>query len=45
MLLWLTGRTTGRRHRQPVSYTRDGKTLLTRAQAGGNSTSSKASQS
>jgi len=29
MLLYLTGRKTGRRYRQPVSYIRDGDTLLT----------------
>jgi hypothetical protein len=29
MLLYLTGRKTGRRYRQPVSYIRDGETLLT----------------
>ena len=29
MLLFLTGRRTGRRYRQPVSYVRDGATLLT----------------
>lgn len=29
MLLYLTGRKTGRRYRQPVSYTHDGETLLT----------------
>jgi hypothetical protein len=29
MLVYLTGRTTGRRYRQPVSYIRDGDTLLT----------------
>jgi hypothetical protein len=29
MLLHLTGRKTGRRYRQPVSYIRDGDTLLT----------------
>ena len=29
MLLFLTGRKTGRRYRQPVSYVRDGDTLLT----------------
>ena len=29
MLLYLTGRKTGREYRQPVSYVRDGQTLLT----------------
>lgn len=29
MLLYLTGRKTGRRYRQPVSYIRDGESLLT----------------
>jgi hypothetical protein len=29
MLLYLTGRKTGRRYRQPISYIRDGNTLLT----------------
>jgi hypothetical protein len=29
MLLYLTGRRTGRSYRQPVSYVRDGDTLLT----------------
>jgi hypothetical protein len=29
MLVYLTGRKTGRRYRQPVSYTRDKDTLLT----------------
>lgn len=29
MLLFLTGRKTGRKYRQPVSYVRDGDTLLT----------------
>jgi hypothetical protein len=29
MLVYLTGRKTGRHYRQPVSYTRDGDTLLT----------------
>jgi hypothetical protein len=29
MLVYLTGRKTGRRYRQPVSYVRDGATLLT----------------
>jgi hypothetical protein len=29
MLVYLTGRKTGRKYRQPVSYTRDGETLLT----------------
>jgi hypothetical protein len=29
MLVFLTGRRTGRRYRQPVSYVRDGDTLLT----------------
>jgi hypothetical protein len=29
MLAYLTGRKTGRRYRQPISYVRDGETLLT----------------
>lgn len=29
MLVFLTGRTTGKSYRQPVSYVRDGRTLLT----------------
>jgi hypothetical protein len=29
MLVYLTGRKTGRKYRQPVSYVRDGDTLLT----------------
>lgn len=29
MLVYLTGRTTGRRYRQPISYVRHGDTLLT----------------
>jgi hypothetical protein len=29
MLVYLTGRKTGRQYRQPVSYVRDGETLLT----------------
>jgi deazaflavin-dependent oxidoreductase (nitroreductase family) len=28
MLVWITGRKTGRVYRQPLSYVRDGKTLL-----------------
>jgi hypothetical protein len=29
MLVYLTGRKTGRHYRQPVSYIRDGESLLT----------------
>src|SRR5512132_986721 len=29
MLVYLTGRKSGRRYRQPISYVRDGDTLLT----------------
>jgi len=29
MLVYLTGRKTGRHYRQPISYVRDGETLLT----------------
>lgn len=39
MLLYLTGRKTGRRYRQPVSYIGDGDTLLTPGAAAGSSTS------
>jgi hypothetical protein len=39
MLVFLTGRKTGRSYRQPVSYVRDGTDLLTPAGATGSSTS------
>ena len=44
MLLYLTGRKTGKRYRQPVSYVRDGDELLTPGGAGGGSTFATASR-
>jgi hypothetical protein len=41
MLVYLTGRKTGRQYRQPVSYVRDAETLLTPGGGAGRSTSSR----
>lgn len=45
MLVYFTGRKTGKRYRQPVSYVRDSGTLLTPAAAAGPATCATASRS